>query len=194
MTLNIDQLSSAERDVVLTMRAAQGAAPAAPPGVEPAEGGRRWGEYPAPNPATVTRLIPPTDWVQKQIDGITSVGATNYAAGVARPKRDPIKAGIDSQPAYEAAMRDAKVLKRRVTGLQKTSMDVWVLQCETLGAQRLVDGVVGRRAKVERAVSELHRKLSAHLSRIDSLPNVTAADRERRMVENLRGLRAFKES
>jgi len=194
VTLNIDQLSPAERDVILAMRAEQGAAPAAPPGEEPAQGERRWGEYAAPNPATVTRLIPATDWVEKQITGVQSVGATNYAAGVTRPKRDPIKAGIDAQPAYEAAMRDANVLKRRVTGLQRTSMDVWVVQCETLGAQRLVDGVVGRRAKVERAVSELHRKLSAHLSRIDSLPNVTAADRERRMVENLRGLRAFKGS
>jgi len=45
---------------------------------------------------------------------------------------------------------------------------------------------------VERAVSDLHRKMTAHLARIDALPNVTPADRERRMVENLRGLRAFK--
>jgi len=192
VTLNLDQLSPRERDAVLAMRAEQGAAPAAPPGEAPAEGERAWGEYPAPNPATVTRIIDPSSWVQKQIDGIQSVGATNYAAGVTRPKRDPIKAGIDAQPAYEAAMRDAAVLRRRVTGLQKSSMDIWVVQCETLGAQRLVDGVVGRRAKVERAVSDLHRKMTAHLSRIDALPNVTAGDRERRMVENLRGLRAFK--
>lgn len=194
MTLNIDQLTPQERDVIIAMRAGQAAAPAAPPGDEPAEGGRRWGEYPPPNPATPTRLIPATDWVEKQITGVQSVGATNYAAGITRPKRDPIKAGIDAQPAYEAAMRDANVLKRRVAGLQKTSMDVWALQCETLGAQRLVDGVVSRRPKIEARVSELHRKLTAHLARIDAMPNVTPADRERRMVENLRGLRAFRGS
>jgi len=194
MMLKIDQLSSQERDVILAMRAEQGAAPAAPPGEEPAEGERRWGEYPAPNPATVTRIIDPLAWVEKQIAGIQSVGAANYSAGVTRPKRDPIKAGIDAQPAYEAAMRDPKVLARRVAGLRGSSMEIWALQCETLGAQRLVDGVVGRRAKVEKSVSKLHGQMTAHLSRIDALPNVTPGDRERRMVENLRGLRAFKES
>jgi len=194
MALKLDQLSPAERELILARRAGQTAAAAAPPGEQPAEGERAWGEYPPPNPASVTRLIPAGDWVEKQITGVQSVGATNYAAGITRPKRDPIKAGIDAQPAYEAAMRDAKVLRRRVTGLQKTSMDVWALQCETIGAQRLVEGVVSRRPKIEARVSELHRKMTAHLSRIDALPNVTPGDRERRMVENLRGLRAFKES
>ena len=192
--LNMDQLSKLERDAVLAMRAAQAAAPAAPPGERPEEGERAWGEYPEPNPASVTRLIPPGDWVDKQIAGVESVGAANYSAGVTRPKRDPIKAGIDAQPAYEAAMRNPAVLARRVRGLQKTSIDIWAVQCETIGAARLVEGVTSRRPKIERAVGELHRRMLTHLSRIDAMPNVTPADRERRMVENLKGLRAMKDS
>lgn len=194
MTLSLDQLSPRERDVVLAMRAQQAAAPAAPSGEQPVEGQRKWGEYPPPNPATVTRLIDPASWVEKQLTTLQAVGATNYSTGITRPKKDPIKAAIDSQAAYEAKMRDATVLRRRVIGLQKTNMEEWAHNAETLGAVRLVDGVVQRRPKVERAVSELHRKLTTHLSRIDALPNVTDADRERRMVENLRGLRAFKGS
>lgn len=194
MTLSMDQLSPQERDAVLAMRAHQAAAPAAPPGEQPAEGQREWGKYPPPNPASVTRLISPADWVDKQITTLQAVGASNYSAGITRPKRDPIKAGIEAQGAYEAKMRDATVLKRRVAGLQKTNIDEWARNAETLGAQRLVDGVVQRRPKVERAVTALHGKLTSLLSRIDALPNVTDADRERRMVENLRGLRAFKGS
>jgi len=89
-------------------------------------------------------------------------------------------------------MRDQNVLKRREAGLRRTNMEEWGLQCETIGASRLVEGVTSRRPKVERAVAALHSKLSTHLRAIDAMPNVTPADRERRMVENLRGLRAMK--
>ncbi|MBA7613432.1 hypothetical protein ES703_20681 [subsurface metagenome] len=194
MTLRLDQLSTQERDVILSMRAEQGRAPAAPPGEEPAEGQRRFGEFAPANPPTVTRIIDPASWVQKQINTLQAVGAANYSEGVTRPKRDPIAAGIAAQAAYVAAMRDANVLARREAGLRRTSMEVWGAMCESIGAQRLVDGVIARRAKVEQAVSSLHSKLTAHLRMIDAMPNVTPADRERRMVENLRGLRAFKGS
>ena len=102
------------------------------------------------------------------------------------------QAGIDAQAAYEAKMRDRAVLKRRVDGLRKSSMAEWAIMAETIGAQNLVQGVVARRAKVERFWGAYLPMLNTHLSRIDALPNVTDADRERRMVENLRGLRALK--
>ena len=188
----MDNLSPEERNVILQMRSAQAAAPAAPPDAEPAPGQRRWGEFPPPNPPTVTRLIAAPDWVQKQLDTMSAVGQAHYSAGIARPKRDPIQAAIAAQPAYEAKMRDAAVLKRRETNLRKTNMNEWALNSETLGANRLVEGVMARRPKIERAVASLHSKLSGHLQRIDALPAVTDADRERRMVENLRGLRALK--
>jgi len=157
-----------------------------------AEGTRAWGQLEPPNPATVTRLIPPTDWVEKQLRNLSAVGEQNYREGITRPKKDPIQAGIAAQPAYEAKMRDPAVLARREAGLRRTNIDEWAFLAETLGAPRLVQGVVQRRGKVERAVTSLHSFLSQHLQRIDAMPNVTDADRERRMVENLRGLRGFK--
>jgi len=89
-------------------------------------------------------------------------------------------------------MRDPNVLKRRETQLRKTDINTWAINAETIGANRLVEGVVARRAKVERFWGAWQPLLTQHLQRIDTLPNVTDADRERRMVENLRGLRALK--
>lgn len=165
-----------------------------PPGTPPPydESQRAFGECPPPNPATVTRLIGATEWVDKQITTIQAVGESHYREGITRPKKDPIQAGIAAQGAYEAAMRDPAVLKRREAALKQTNMDEWVSMAERVGAGRLVTGVVERRYKVERAIGNLQPKLAALLSRIDALPNVTDADRERRMVENLRGLRALK--
>ena len=151
-----------------------------------------WGECPPPNPATVTRLIPAAEWEAKQIGNLQAVGETNYRAGITRPKKDPIAAGIAAQGAYESAMRDPNVLARRVSGLKRTNMEEWASMSERLGAARLVTGVVERRYKVQRFLTGYVPKLLTHLSRIDALPNVTDADRERRMVENLKGLRALK--
>ena len=153
---------------------------------------RKFGEAPPPNPATVTRLIPAQEWVDKQIGNLQAVGETNYRLGITRPKKDPIAAGIAAQGAYENAMRDPKVLARREAGLRKTNMEEWVAMAERVGASRLVQGVTERRYKVERFLQGYVPKLLGHLARIDALPNVTDADRERRMLENLKGLRGLK--
>ncbi len=158
------------------------------------ESTRAWGEAPPANPATVQRLPTPQQWVEKQIGNLSAVGEANYRIGITHPKKDPIAAGIAAQGAYENAMRNQEVLKRRETGLRRTNMEEWASMAERVGAGRLVSGVTDRRFKVERAVTALQSAMSSHLQRIDSMPNVTDADRERRMVENLRGLRAIKGS
>ena len=190
--MTLEQLSQEERALILQMRARQAQEPAAPPGVEPAPGQRRFGEFPPPNPPTVVRVRSAQEIVTKQLNNIQAVGQTNYLAGITSPKKDPIQAAIAAQGAYEAKMRDPAVLARRVTGLRKSSMAEWAINAETIGAQRLVEGVMARRAKVERFWQAFQPLLSQHLQRIDGLANVTDADRERRMVENLRGLKALK--
>ena len=153
---------------------------------------RGWGEEPPANPVTITRLVSPQDWVTKQIRNLQAVGETNYREGITRPKRSPIAAGIAAQPAYETAMRNPAVLARRAEALRKTNDEEWASRSERIGAPRLVSGVTDRIAKVERAVGSYHGRLSAHLQRIDQMPAITDSDRERRMVENLKGLRAMK--
>lgn len=162
------------------------------PGTPPPEGNRRFGEAPPPNPPTVQRLPTATQWRDKQIGNLQAVGQTNYAAGITRPKKDPIAAGVAAQAKYEAEMRKPEVLKRRETELKKTSMDEWASMAERIGAGRLVEGVTQRVYKVERFLTGYVPKLESHLRTVDALPDVTDADRERRMLENLRGLKKLK--
>lgn len=153
---------------------------------------RKWGEAPPANPPTVTRLIGAQEWVDKQINTLQAVGETNYRAGITRPKKSPTAAAIAAQPKYEQAMRDPNVLKRRETALRQTTDDIWASRTENIGAGRLVQGVVQRRDKVEKKVASYQSKLTAHLQKIDALPDVTDSDREQRMIQNLKGLRAMK--
>jgi len=163
-----------------------------PPGTPPPEGNRKFGDAPPPNPPVVQRLPTPAQWVAKQIGNLSAVGAANYSAGIVRPKKDPILAGIAAQGKYEAEMRKPEVLKRRETELRKTNMEEWAAMAERLGPARLVEGVTTRQYKVERFVGAYQPKLESHLRVVDALPDVTDADRERRMLENLRGLKKLK--
>ncbi|MBW2559542.1 MAG: hypothetical protein JRE40_01680 [Deltaproteobacteria bacterium] len=142
--------------------------------------------------AAVKRLLSPEEWKKRQIDTLKSVGEANYKVGIASPKRDPIEAGIAAQDRYEAQMKKDEVLKRREEALKKTSMAEWYKYASELGAARLVDGVTKREAKVGDFVRAFQPLLLDHVNKIDALPDVTDSDRENRMVENLRGLKALK--
>jgi len=186
--------SLADKLTFLAESARMQAAEAAEPGQKPAPGQRRWGEFAPPNPPTVTPIKDQATIVNKQMANVAAVGGTNYLTGIATPKADPIAAGIAAQPAYEAAMRDGAVLKRRVTGLQRTNINEWGQAAETKGAARYAEGVAASRPKVERFWSDFHPRLQAHIQRIRSMPGVTPADRKNRMIANLDGLRALKRS
>lgn len=190
--MDLSKLTPAEQALLASLvdkATAEERAPGYPP---PVPEDRAFGEAPPPNPATIQRVPSPEEWVSKQIRTLEAVGEQNYRAGITRPRKNPIQAGIEAQGKYEAKMRDPAVLARRKTALEKTNMDEWAAMAERIGAGRLVAGVTERRYKVERFVAAYVPKLATHLREIDALPAITDADRERRMLENLRGLKKLK--
>ena len=142
--------------------------------------------------ATVTRVISPTAWAERQIETLKAVGEKNYKVGIAKPRKDPIEAGIAAEEKYAANTKKAIDEGRRAAALAKTSMAEWYKYASDLGAGRLVEGVVKRKAKVDAFVTTFHPMLVSHLASIDALDDVSDADREQRMLENLRGLKALK--
>lgn len=142
--------------------------------------------------ASVRRVISPENWKKRQIDTLKSVGRANYLTGIAGPKADPIARGIATEAKYAAATRKAIDEERRKHALEQTDMAEWYLYSSTIGADKLVDGVVKREAKVGDFITSFHPMLTSHLARIDALAEETDSDRENRMLENLRGLKALK--
>lgn len=142
--------------------------------------------------AVVKRLLSPEEWKKRQIDNLNAVGEANYKVGISSPKADPIQAGIEAQDRYVAQMKKDEVLARRKASLEKTSMAEWYKYSSELGASRLVDGVTKREGKVGDFVRAFQPMLLEHVQKIDALPAVSDKDRENRMLENLRGLKALK--
>ena len=142
--------------------------------------------------ATIQRILSPTDWKDRQIENLKDVGERSYKVGIAKPKDDPIAAGIRAEPRYASQMKKVIDEERRKKGLEKTSMSEWYKYSDELGAGRLVDGVVKREAKVTRFITTFQPMLVEHVGKIDVMDDVTDKDREDRMLANLRGLRALK--
>lgn len=143
-------------------------------------------------PATVTRILGPKDWTERQINNLKQTGKQNYDVGISKPKKDPIKAGIDAQGRYNQKMLDEEVRERRKTALQASSMDEWFKYASEIGSNRLVDGVTKREAEVNKFVSAWQPILESHVADIDAMPKETDTDMEERMLANLRGLKSKK--
>jgi len=142
--------------------------------------------------ATVARVLSPDEWKKRQIDTLKAVGRTNYVAGIKAPKADPIARGIATEEKYAVETRKAIEEGRRKAALGKVSMADWYKYASELGADKLVDGVVKREAKVAKFITSFQPMLTSHLAKIDALGEATDSERETRMLENLRGLKALK--
>jgi len=142
--------------------------------------------------ATVTRVLSPEDWKNRQISNLKAVGESSYKLGIAKPKKDPIAAGIAAEDKYGANTKKAIEKKSRAAALGKTDMATWYKYSSDIGAGRLVDGVTKREAKVSAFVRTWQPTLVSHLAKIDAMADVSDSEREQRMLENLRGLKALK--
>lgn len=142
--------------------------------------------------SVVTRILSPVDWEKRQIDNMKAVGEASYKVGVAHPRKNPIEAGIAAESKYNNAMKKVLDEERRAKGLEGVTMAEWSGYTLEIGAGRLVDGVVKRRAKVKKFITAYQPLLVGHVGVIDELPDVTDGDREQRMLENVRGLKGLK--
>jgi len=151
-------------------------------------------EIPAGQPpkATVTRILPPDKWIEKQLRVLKDVGEANYRLKVSMPKKDPIAAGIAAEDKYGREVKIAIDQQRRKKALEATNIDEWYAYTQAIGAPRLVEGVVKREKEVHDFVKPWQPILLTHVAKIDVMPEVTDKEREDRMLQNLRGLKALK--
>jgi hypothetical protein len=139
----------------------------------------------------ITRLLPPEEWRKRQLGTLRDVGERNYRQGIALPSKDTIQAGIDAEPVYAARTKQAIEEGRRAKALRGTSMQEWYAYADTIGAPKLVDGVLKREAKVKKFIDSWVPLLESHLASIDKMPKATDKEAEDKMLANLRGLKAL---
>lgn len=134
------------------------------------------------------KIKDPSRWADQQIQGSKN-GAQNWLDGIKNPSRDPIQASIAAEGKYQDAMKRAMAENRRVKGLQGVSHADIVKTAEKLGPSVYEQGISSREDKIRKSIQELQPKLQAVSDAVQALPDTTEADRERRMIENLKRMR-----
>lgn len=141
---------------------------------------------------TVKRVKDPETWLAKQKRAVETVAEANYTAGVVVPKRPIVATSIAKEDKYKAKMMQVLEKKARVEGLKGVTDDEVVGAAIAIGAPKLRDGILKRWHKVTSFVEKWSPILASIEADVDAKPDVTDADREQRMLANLRGLKAKK--
>jgi len=132
------------------------------------------------NPVT-KKVIPPERWKDKLIKRATAA-ASDWIDGIKSPSRDPVKAAIEADAKWKDRVMQAIKEDRRKKALEKVSHADIVAVVEKLGERAFVDGITAREAKIAKRIAELQPLVQAVSDAIQSMPDATDADREKRLL------------
>lgn len=132
------------------------------------------------NPVT-KKVIPPERWKDKLIKRATAA-ASDWIEGIKSPSRDPVKAAIEADAKWKDRVMQAIKEDRRKKALEKVSHADIVAVVEKLGERAFVDGITAREAKIAKRIAELQPLVQAVSDAIQSMPDATDADREKRLL------------
>lgn len=143
------------------------------------------------NPITLgPPVISPEEWAEKQTKNASAAAAT-WLKNVKRPRRDPIKSAIAAGPKRAEKVREALELKKWEKAMARVDEDIMFAVVDAVGAEGYRRGVEARKAKVVARAKELQPLVTALKKEIETMPDVTDADREARLLAARRGMIAI---
>ncbi len=136
------------------------------------------------------KLQSTTDIVKKTLDRARQAPDT-WLAGLQRASGTITSNMKAAAPRWKQAMMDAIAKDAWAKAIGPLTDDVVISAATKVGGQTWLNGLTSREDKLSAAWAILGPKLQAHMEKIGAMPNVTDADREKRMVENLHGMRTL---
>lgn len=149
--------------------------------------------YPSGNPITLGPRLPPADvWADRQVAG-AQANAQKWLDNTTHPKKN----------FQEEALRPTSVARYKDSMQRVINEDLWeggmalVNTTETMatitagGSGVYSGGVARRKAKIRRTIEALREERLALCALIDGMDVTTEADRENKMIQNVRGMRAI---
>ena len=133
----------------------------------------------------------PKRWADKQLARVR-VSLPEYKAGVEAPARNPIEEAIKKNAKRIANLQKSLREKTWEKTMAKLSLEDWKKPTLELGAERFIRGVEAKEGKIRAFIDRFQPLLSTHVSAVEAMPDVSDAEREARMLANLRGLKKLK--
>lgn len=149
--------------------------------------------HPSGNPITLgPRLPSPEEHTRLQIQGAQN-NASKWLQRTTHPKKNFKEEALraTSVDRYHNSMQRVLQHKLWSGGMALVDESETIATIERRGANVYSQGVADREAKILRRNKELHSDRLALAASIDALPVGTDAEREAKMIANLRGLKAI---
>ena len=149
--------------------------------------------HPSGNPITLgPRLPTPEDWAALQVKGAQD-NAAKWLANTTHPKKNFKEEALreTSRARYHSSMEEALRENRWEGGMALVDESETMAIIQKRGSGAYSGGVADRADKITRRVKELHPDRLALAAAIDALPVSTDAEREAKIIANVRGLKAI---
>lgn len=115
-----------------------------------------------------------------------------YEAGIQAVDSSPMEAAAAKTDKYLQGVQDAVNNGKYAAGLRAVSLQDWKQQAITKGARRISDGVTAATPKFQSSMSQILPQIQQIQAAVRAMPDTTEADREARMVENMRRMRQIR--
>lgn len=134
------------------------------------------------------KLITPDEAVKRMIEGAQNA-ASRWEDGVQHPRRSFKEAAIAAKEKHKARTLEALNADAYAKGMAQVNEDSAIQTALNVGGASVSQGMQARQEKIQRRVTKYFGLLSPHMDKVQALPTVTAADSEKKMLENLRGMK-----
>jgi chorismate mutase len=130
-------------------------------------------------------------WANKMLSRASNAG-NDWLTGVKNPRRDPKAAALKAVGKYKDRMQKALTAGSWEKGVAATDPAQTMAVIDKVGAAGYTNGIAAREGKIRQAIATLAPKVTDISNRIQGMPQDTDAQRETRMIENLRAMRKLK--
>ncbi len=142
------------------------------------------------NPVQIRPAFPDAaTFTDRLVAGVQGAGDA-YARGVRAPRANFLDRAKAANQAWKNGVTAAVTGDRFAAGLNKVNADEAIETAATLGAQSYAAGVTGRKAKIQRIMTEGAPMMAAAVASARALPADNDAQREARAIAMIRAARA----
>ncbi len=136
------------------------------------------------------RLTP--EQAAAKLQARAGVAGQDWLDGVKNPTRDPVQAAIKAAPKWKAKMQEAIQKDSWAKKMAKVDSNAIKATAERIGPQGYVNGINARAEKITGAFQRILPKIYSAADAVNAMPDTTEADRDARMLANVKALRAIK--
>ncbi|MGH2669586.1 MAG: hypothetical protein ACRDH5_10835 [bacterium] len=143
--------------------------------------------HPEGNPITIRPPWRPD--AERWAEGVQATGAARWERGIQNPRADFKAAALANNDGWKSGVTAAVAGDRFRRGMETVNVDEAIATATERGGANYAAGATARRAKFQRKVDAIAPRMAAVTQKVRGMPARNDAEREARMLEQVRGAR-----